>query len=175
MRQVRTDPGHRGSGAKSASASRDRLSRERILAAAQELIDRGGLEQLSMRRLAQELDVWPMGIYRYFHDKDELVEALADSTAKEIPPPDQSRSWDHRLRTLLWQALGLYRRHPGALQSIRVSDAAVAILAEAGLPAAEARRLSRMLLAYTAGSAVLALERTEFEDGLTRLLHGLAA
>ena len=175
MRQARTEPGHDDRRIEGASGPRDRLSRERILAAAQVLTYRGGLEQLSMRRLAQELDVWPMGIYRYFRDKDELVEALAESTAEEISPPDESGSWRDRLRALLSQALGLYRRHPGALQSTRVTDTAVAILAGAGLSASEAQRLSRLLLAYTAGSASLALEQAEFEDGLSRLLEGVAS
>src|SRR3954451_8011577 len=56
---------------------RQQLSRERILGAAAELAGRDGLESLSMRRLAQELDVWPMSVYRYFRDKDELVDAVA--------------------------------------------------------------------------------------------------
>ena len=175
MRQALIDPGPKENAADRPSAPRDRLSRQRILTAAQELIDRGGLEQLSMRRLAQELDVWPMGIYRYFHDKDELVEALAESTAEEISPPDKSAHWGDQLRALLSQALVLYRRHPGALQSTRVTDAALSILADAGLSRSEARRLSRALLAYTAGGATLGLERSEFEYGLTRLLDGLAA
>jgi AcrR family transcriptional regulator len=175
MRQVRTDPGRSDSGAEGATPSRERLSRERILAAAQDLIDGGGLEQLSMRRLAQELDVWPMGIYRYFDDKDELVEALAESMAEEISHPDESWSWRDRLRALLSQALVAYRRHPGALHAVRVTDAALAILADAGLSASEARRLSRVLLAYAAGSAALMLTAAEFEYGLNRLLDGLAA
>jgi len=47
-----------------------RLSRERVLEAALALAEREGLEALSMRRIAQELDVWPMSLYRYFHDKE---------------------------------------------------------------------------------------------------------
>ena len=53
-----------------------RLSRQRIVATSFGLLEREGWEALSMRRLAQELDVWPMAVYRYFHDKDELVDAL---------------------------------------------------------------------------------------------------
>jgi AcrR family transcriptional regulator len=170
MRQVRSAPTPRDSGGEGSPPSRDRLSRERILAAAQDLIDRGGPEQLSMRRLAQELDVWPMGIYRYFHDKDELVAALADAAAQEISAPDESLSWRDQLGALLEQALLLYRRHPGALQAAWLREAAVGVLADGGIPTPEARRLARLLLAYTAGSAALTLDETEFEDGLNRLL-----
>ena len=87
----------------------------------------------------------------------------------------RSWSWCDRLRALLSQALVAYRRHPGALHAARVTDAALAILADAGLSKPEARRLSRVLLAYTAGSAALVLDQTEFEDGLNRLLDGLAS
>ena len=54
-----TPPGTRGA----------RLSRERIVEAALGIVEREGLGALSMRRLAQELDVWPMSVYRYFRDK----------------------------------------------------------------------------------------------------------
>src|SRR3954453_13226884 len=53
------------------------LSRERILEVALELASAEGVEALSMRRLAQELDVWPMSVYRYFQDKDALLDAMA--------------------------------------------------------------------------------------------------
>jgi TetR/AcrR family tetracycline transcriptional repressor len=58
-------------------AARNPLSRERIVDAAFRLLEQDGWDALSMRRLAQELDVWPMAVYRYFRDKDELVEALS--------------------------------------------------------------------------------------------------
>ncbi len=58
-----------------------RLSRERILDAALELVVDDGWNGLSMRRLAQELDVWPMAVYRYFRDKDELLDAVVEQLA----------------------------------------------------------------------------------------------
>ena len=58
-----------------------RLSRQLILDTAIGLVQREGESALSMRRIAQELDVWPMSLYRYFHDKQALLEALAEANA----------------------------------------------------------------------------------------------
>src|SRR3954470_5162375 len=58
-------------------ARKAQLSRDRILNAARAVVEEDGLDALSMRRLAQELDVWPMSVYRYFRDKAELVDAVA--------------------------------------------------------------------------------------------------
>src|SRR3954453_17431756 len=79
----------------------ERLSRERILRAALDVIDRDGLEAFSMRRLAQELDVWPMSVYRYFRDKDELLDAIAAHTAAAVPLGSDAASWREQLTDLL--------------------------------------------------------------------------
>lgn len=56
-----------------------------------------------MRRLAEQLDVWPMSLCRYFHDKEELVLALADAAAaaEDIASPAPSGPWRERMRELL--------------------------------------------------------------------------
>src|SRR4051794_17134970 len=73
------------------------LSRERILDGALRLIEREGLGALSMRRLAQELDVWPMAVYHYFRDKAELLDAVAASAAGLVELPSPGDSWRGRL------------------------------------------------------------------------------
>ena len=80
------------------------LSRERILRAARELVEEEGMNTLSMRRLAQELDVWPMSVYRYFQDKDELLDALAAGAAEAIALPGAGDSWREALGSLLRSA-----------------------------------------------------------------------
>jgi AcrR family transcriptional regulator len=66
------------------------LSRERILQVALAIAEREGIESLSMRRLAQELDVWPMSVYRYFQDKDALLDAMAAGAAAGVTRPSRS-------------------------------------------------------------------------------------
>src|SRR3954452_6415979 len=77
------------------------LSRERILSVALRVVEREGVGALSMRRLAQELDVWPMSLYTYFRDKDELLDAIAAQTAGAVALPEEADSWRERLRGLL--------------------------------------------------------------------------
>ncbi|MFJ8538351.1 TetR/AcrR family transcriptional regulator [Streptomyces sp. NPDC093591] len=61
-----------------------RLSRERVLAAALELVDREGLSALSMRRLGSELGVEAMALYRYAAGKDALLDGLVEALYLEL-------------------------------------------------------------------------------------------
>ena len=63
------------------------LSRELITNTAVDVVRREGLAALSMRRLAQELDVWPMSMYRHFRDKEELLDAVAAAGAEDVELP----------------------------------------------------------------------------------------
>ena len=64
-----------GTGA-AAAEPREQLSKERIIAAALEVVDEGGLEALTMRALGQRLDVEAMALYHYFPSKAALLEAV---------------------------------------------------------------------------------------------------
>ncbi|CAL9347130.1 TetR/AcrR family transcriptional regulator [Streptomyces sp. enrichment culture] len=61
-----------------------RLSRERVLAAALDLVDREGLSALSMRRLGAELGVEAMALYRYAEGKDALLDGLVEALYLEL-------------------------------------------------------------------------------------------
>ncbi|MFF4799244.1 TetR/AcrR family transcriptional regulator [Streptomyces sp. NPDC001351] len=61
-----------------------RLSRDRVLAAALELVDRDGLSALSMRRLGAELGVEAMALYRYAASKDALLDGLVEALYLEL-------------------------------------------------------------------------------------------
>jgi AcrR family transcriptional regulator len=147
----------------------ERLSRERILDAALALVDRDGPSALSMRRIAQELDVWPMSLYRYFHDKDELLEALAETAVGEITQPDD-------LAELLRRARDAFERHPGAThlhRDRRLREAGLAALERAGLSHDDAVAAWDVAMAYAAGAAALGIPAKRFEFGLQSLIAGL--
>ncbi|WP_285138362.1 TetR/AcrR family transcriptional regulator C-terminal domain-containing protein [Microbacterium sp. lyk4-40-TSB-66] len=55
-----------------------RLTRESIVASALELIDREGLNGLSMRHLGKELGVEAMSLYRYVNGREDLLEGVVD-------------------------------------------------------------------------------------------------
>ena len=63
----------------SAPANREtRLSREEIAAAALAMVDRDGVDEFSMRRLARDLGVTTMAVYHHFENKAEILQAAAD-------------------------------------------------------------------------------------------------
>jgi AcrR family transcriptional regulator len=148
-----------------------RLSQERILAAARDVVERDGMDALSMRRLAQELDVWPMSVYRYFRDKDELLDTLAASAAADVAAPRAGASWREQLTVLLRQARSTMSaetasRLPRAFLTpgvLRLPEGGLGILEGAGFSKQDAASAWRALWSYTFGFATFALAPTEAE------------
>ncbi|MBN2840241.1 MAG: TetR/AcrR family transcriptional regulator C-terminal domain-containing protein [Coriobacteriia bacterium] len=60
------------------------LSRDRIVRAALEMIDRDGLDALTMRRLGKELGVDPMAIYYHLPNKSALYDAIMDDVVGSL-------------------------------------------------------------------------------------------
>src|SRR3954453_19076053 len=90
-----------------------RLSAEQILAVAVAIADREGLTAVSMRRLARELSVTAMALYRHFEDKDRLLDAMAERMVGEARFEDDPQSaWDDRFRTVLAGLVSLLHDHP---------------------------------------------------------------
>jgi AcrR family transcriptional regulator len=90
------------------------LTRERVLRTAVELADRGGIESLSMRKLAQALDVVPMALYRHVANKDELLGGMVDVVVGEIDPPLTDADWKIAIRERILSARRALLRHPWA-------------------------------------------------------------
>lgn len=66
------------------------LSRERIVQAAIQLADADGLDAVSLRKVAAELDVGPMRLYGYIGTKEELLALMVDAVYAEIRPTGAS-------------------------------------------------------------------------------------
>ena len=66
------------------TARRAPLSRERVLRAAVDLADDAGIDAVSMRRLAQELGVVPMALYKHVANKDELLDGMRHRWASQV-------------------------------------------------------------------------------------------
>ena len=90
------------------------LSRERILATAVEFADREGADSLSMRRLAQELDVVPMALYKHLANKDEMLDGMLDVVVGEIDPARTDTGWKTAVRDRILSARRALLRHPWA-------------------------------------------------------------
>ena len=72
------------------------LSRDRVLRAAVALADKAGIESLSMRKLAQELGVVPMALYKHVANKDELLDGIVDVVVGEIRSPGPRNRLEER-------------------------------------------------------------------------------
>ncbi|GAA1184446.1 TetR/AcrR family transcriptional regulator [Nesterenkonia xinjiangensis] len=95
-----------------------KLTLERIVAAGVELADAEGLDSLSMRKLADRLDVGAMSLYRYVPSKTELLNLMLDA----VSGPNDARKasveagWRACLEAAGWGGRRLYLDHPWLLQ-----------------------------------------------------------
>jgi AcrR family transcriptional regulator len=90
------------------------LTRERVLRTAVAFADQHGIESLSMRKLAQALDVVPMALYRHVANKDELLGGMVDVVVGEIDPPRTDADWKTAIRERILSARRALLRHPWA-------------------------------------------------------------
>jgi len=91
------------------------LSRERILRTAVALADHGGVEAASMRKIAQEVGVVPMALYKHVAGKDELLGGMIDVVVGEIDPPAADVvDWKAAVRQRILSARQALLRHPWA-------------------------------------------------------------
>ena len=90
------------------------LSRGRVLRAAVVLADRAGIEALSMRKLAQELGVVPMALYKHVANKEELLDGMVDVVVGEIDPPAGGTDWKLAVRQRILSARRALLSHPWA-------------------------------------------------------------
>ncbi|WP_066374994.1 TetR/AcrR family transcriptional regulator [Herbidospora mongoliensis] len=74
------------------------LDRERIVAAAVALADEGGLEAVSLRKVAARLNAGPMRLYGYIATKEELFDLMVDEVHAEILPEERPADWREALR-----------------------------------------------------------------------------
>lgn len=87
------------------------LDRERIVAAAIALADEGGLEAVSLRKVAGRLDVGPMRLYGHISAKEELFDLMVDEVHAEIVPEEQPGDWREALRVLSHRTRRAALRH----------------------------------------------------------------
>lgn len=94
------------------------LTLERIVAAAIAVADADGLDGLSMRRVAAELGVGAMSLYRYVPGKAELLDLMLD----QVSGPSEAvcgaavQGWRAAIEVIAWEGRALYLAHPWLLQ-----------------------------------------------------------
>ena len=97
------------------------LSRERVLRAAVDLADKGGIESLTMRRLAEALGAEAMSLYYHVANKQEVLDGIVDVIAQEINDvvgqidgPAKGADWKKAVRRRILAAREVLLRHPWA-------------------------------------------------------------
>lgn len=91
---------------------------EEIARAAIRVADAEGLDAVSMQRLAREVKVTTMALYRYFASKDELVDRMIELAGDRPTRRDAARfGWRERLTEWAQGCLGIYHRHAWFLQA----------------------------------------------------------
>lgn len=128
------------------------LSRDSIVATGLRLADEEGLERASLRRIAEELGVTPMALYRHVEDKDDLLDAMADRLYAELSMPETGGDWWAELVALARSTRRALLRHPSAVS-----------LFARPLPGPHGERLAKALL--------VTLRRAGFEEGEAAELH----
>jgi TetR/AcrR family tetracycline transcriptional repressor len=134
---------------------RPRLSKPAVVSRALELADRGGVDSLTIRRLATELGVTPMALYWHFRSKEELLAALSDHIWSAVDlAVDQSAPWPDQLRAIMESLVGVLRAHPSGAQlvlshkkesdgSMRAAEIALGLLRGAGFDPEQASEITR--------------------------------
>ncbi|WP_433662050.1 TetR/AcrR family transcriptional regulator C-terminal domain-containing protein [Nocardia sp. CA-128927] len=99
------------------------LTAASIVHAGMAIADAEGLAALSMRRVAAELGVPTMSLYRHVGSKDQLVLLMADEAfgSAEFPDPPPA-GWRERLEVLARLQWAMYHRHPWVVAALWVSE-----------------------------------------------------
>jgi AcrR family transcriptional regulator len=146
-------------------ASRIPLNRERVLRAAIELADERGFDALTMRGLAQRLDVQAMSLYNHIADKADLRDGIVDLvlTAVEVPVP--GGDWRAELRRSAFSLYSEFRVHRWVSREMmhtrgvsparaRWMEGVLATLRHAGCSPSLAHHFYHALDAHTTGFAL---------------------
>ncbi|MEV4170870.1 TetR/AcrR family transcriptional regulator [Nonomuraea sp. NPDC049709] len=141
------------------------LSQDLIIETGLRILDAEGLDALSMRRVAQELDTGPASLYAHVAGKDELLELVYDRVLGEIRLPERDAArWKEQLRTYAMEVHRVLAAHadvaraalaniPSGENSVRAGEFLFGLLIEAGMPPSEASLAMDRLSLYIVGDA----------------------
>lgn len=184
------------SSVENAGDNRDaRITRERVLSAALEIIDRDGVDGLSMRRLARAVGRDPMILYRHAPNKAALLDGVVETVLAQLTVNPTDPDWAAQLRTIArdYRQLALTHPHvvpllvtrplatPLALRppgTLRPLEDILALLTAAGFSGSDALHIYRAFFGFLHGHVLNELQEIvdnpDETDDLLRLgLHRL--
>ncbi|MCQ4207450.1 TetR/AcrR family transcriptional regulator [Streptomyces longispororuber] len=156
------------------------LSHEGIVDTAVRLMESDGLQRVTMRRLAQELDTGPASLYVYVANTDDLHAAMLERLlgAVELTPP--AEDWRERLVQVLASYTHVLFAHPGLARAavavrpngphyLALVETILALLHEGGVPDGQAAWGVDVLLQVATATA--AEHATRAADGTSVRAH----
>ncbi len=121
------------------------LSRDRILRAALELADEGGIDALTMRKLGQVLGFEAMSLYNHVANKDDVLRGIIDLVLAETQPPAPVGDWSAAIRN---SAISV---HDALTRHLEYMDSLLGRLREAGFSADDTYHAYHVLDAHIFG------------------------
>jgi AcrR family transcriptional regulator len=172
------------------------LSLEEISSTALRLMDEGGVEGLSMRKLAAELNVNPMSLYHHVENKEALLGQICATAAERMHmPPDDDTPWQDQIRALATAYHRHAREHPAMWTYVHLHPELIAdrrlsiwktlyrVLRLAGVPEPDLRRTSDVLHAFVTGFIIGEIQghmpddpgeiERNFDTAIELIIHGL--
>ncbi|OGO58013.1 MAG: AcrR family transcriptional regulator [Chloroflexi bacterium RBG_16_69_14] len=141
------------------------LHRDRVLRAALDLADEGGVGALTMQQIGRRLGVEAMSLYRHVRNKDDILDGIVDIVFAEIELPADRSSWRTVLRARSISARAALRRHPWAITlmesrmapgpaNLRSHDDTLSVLLDSGFSVAMATHAYNLVDSYVLGFAL---------------------
>jgi TetR/AcrR family tetracycline transcriptional repressor len=141
------------------------LDKDRIVAEAVALLDEGGLDGVTLRKLAQRLGVQAPTLYWHIRNKAELINALAEAILEEeltqLRPPGANEPWREWLIGVAVHLRRAMLAHPDGARVVSaahlsptiaaVSELAMSTLVDRGLPLRQARLTVLVVDRFTIG------------------------
>ena len=159
----------RGAASQRSPGQRAGLTREAVLAGARAALAEGGVDALSMRRLARRLGVAPNALYSHVAGRDDLVDALLDDTLGEVRSPDPERGdWRRGIETMMRRTYEVLLAHPDLVplyvarrgargpNAVALGEQMLTMLARGGIEGDAATEAMRTLIVHTIGFAAFA-------------------
>jgi len=91
-----------------------KLTAERVIEGAVNLADRVGVDALTIRKIADEIDAKPMSIYHHVANKEAIIDGMVDSVFTEIELPPTDTDWRSAILVRCRSMREVLARHPWA-------------------------------------------------------------
>ena len=91
-----------------------KLTPERVIEGALRLADRIGVDALTIRKIAEEIDVKPMTIYHHVANKEAIIDGMVDAVFAEIQLPPEDTDWRAAILVRCESMREVLARHPWA-------------------------------------------------------------